>query len=129
LHRLQRTLAVVFAVAWAAACDPDALLGPDAPQGIEGIALRGPVCPVVSDDSKCADQPHQAWIVIEDASGRRIVRLQTGEDGRFRVGLAAAAYRIVPESGDPFPVGSDQIVEVEPGEFTQIIVSFDTGIR
>ena len=103
------------------ACDAGVLLGPEAAQGIEGIALRGPVCPVVSEDADCADRPHQAWITVEDASGRRIVRIRSDEEGRFRVGLVPGAYRLVPES--------DQDVEVEPGVFTQVSLSFDTGIR
>lgn len=118
-----------FAVALVLACDPGALLGPDAPQGVDGVALRGPVCPVQSEDEACADQPHQAWIEIEDDDGRRVARVRTDEDGRFRVGLVVGRYTLVPESGDPFPVASPQDVEVVAGQYTEVTVLFDTGIR
>lgn len=127
--RLARALTGCLVLASTWTCDPGALLGTDAAQGIEGVALRGPICPVATDEPDCADRPHQAWMVVQDGVGRRVVRFRTGEDGRFRVGLAPGAYRLVPESGDPFPVASDQEVEVRAGAFTQVVVSFDTGIR
>ena len=111
------------------ACDPGALLGPDAPQGIAGVAMRGPICPVATQGAECADRPHQAWIDIRDAAARRVARVRTDEEGRFRVGLVPGRYRLVPESGDPFPVASEQDVDVAAGVFTEVIVSFDTGIR
>lgn len=130
MSRAFRMLAGTLVAASSWACDPGVLLGPDAAQGVEGVALRGPVCPVVMEGSDCADQPYQAWIAIEDAaSGRVIARVRTDEEGRFRVGLVPGAYRLVPESGDPFPVASAQDVEVESGVFTRVTVSFDTGIR
>ncbi len=129
MFRAACKLAGLLLVASSWACDAGGLLGPDAQQGVEGMALRGPVCPVVSEDADCADQPHEAWMVIEDASGRGIARFRTDEEGRFRVGLVPGTYRLVPESGDPFPVASEQDVEVESGAFTQITVFFDTGIR
>lgn len=116
-------------VALALACDPGALLGPGAEQGIAGVALRGPVCPVVVDDEACADQPHQAWIDLRDETGRRITRVRTDADGRFRVGLVPGRYLLLPESGDPFPHASARAVEVEQGVFTDVTIHFDTGIR
>lgn len=111
------------------ACDPGALLGPEAPQGIEGVALRGPVCPVETQDPACDDRPHRAWIQVVDGGGRRVTRIRTDEEGRFRVGLVAGRYTMVPESGDPFPVASPQDVVVMAGSYTEVTLLFDTGIR
>ena len=48
-HHLWRgILAVAGALIGLTACDPSDLLGPDAAQGIEGVALLGPQCPVQS---------------------------------------------------------------------------------
>lgn len=124
-----RSIIVGLTVALTLACDPGALLGPDAPQGIDGVALRGPVCPVVTQDEACEDQPHQAWIQILDGDGRRVARIRTDQEGRFRVGLVPGSYTLVPESGDPFPVASPQDVVVTAGVFTDVVVHFDTGIR
>jgi len=112
-----------------AGCGQGLLLGPDADQGIDGIALLGPICPVQSVDDPCPDRPYQAWIWVRSAIGAPLTRVHTGEDGRFRVGLAPGRYILDPEGGDPFPSASVQEVEVVAGVYTEVVVSFDTGIR
>lgn len=111
------------------ACEAAELLGPDAAQGISGIALLGPQCPVQTDQDPCPDQPHRAWITVRRAAGDAITRVRSNEDGRFRVGLQPGQYVLDPDQGDPFPIATEQTVEVEEGAFTEVIVHFDTGIR
>jgi hypothetical protein len=111
------------------ACNSADLLGPGALHGIEGIALRGPTCPVHMPGDACADRPHQARIEIRSFGGGSVTSVRSGEDGRFRVGLRPGRYILVPESGDPFPNASEQEVVVMAGVYTQVTVSFDTGIR
>ncbi len=128
LKKLGRVgLALVLLIV--SACDPSELLGPDAAQGIDGIALLGPRCPVQSEQNPCPDTPYDARITIRTASGDFITRIRTGEDGRFRVGLAPGGYVLEPEEGDPFPAATAQDVEVTEGHYTEVVVSFDTGIR
>lgn len=38
-------------------------------------------------------------------------------------------YVLDPESGNPFPIASEQEVQVDEGVYTELIVNFDTGIR
>jgi hypothetical protein len=45
------------------------------------------------------------------------------------VGLRPGRYMLVPESGDSFPRASEQEVVVAVGVYTEVTVSFDTGIR
>ncbi len=113
------------------ACGESSLLGPDAPQGIDGVALLGPLCPVEREDEPCPDRPLQdATIrVRRQSSGGTFATLSTDADGRFRVGLEPGDYTLVPEPGDPFPVASEQDVTVAPGVWIEVTVSFDTGIR
>jgi hypothetical protein len=127
---LARLSGLSLALATLAGCDaPSALLGPDAPQGIEGQALLGPMCPVVQVDNPCPDQPYAAWIDVLDRNGRPATRLRADQEGRFRVGLEPGAYVLHPESGDPLPRAGDQEVEVPVGKYVTVTVSFDTGIR
>ena len=111
------------------ACGTDDLLGPDAAQGIEGIVLLGPQCPVQTLEDLCPDLPYEAWIDVRRASGGSVTRIRSGEDGRFRVGLRPGLYILDPESGNPFPIASELEVQVEEGVYADGIVSFDTGIR
>ena len=110
-------------------CGSDLLLGPDAAQGIDAIALLGPNCPVFSEADPCPDTPFQAWIDILDNRGDMVARVRTDETGRFHLGLKPGQYRVVGESGDPFPSGGEEDVAVTAGMWTSVTVHFDTGIR
>jgi hypothetical protein len=105
------------------------LLGPDAAQGIEGIVLLGPQCPVQSLENPCPDLPYEAWIEVRTASGGSVTRIRSGEDGQFRIGLRPGRYTLDPKSGSPFPIASEQEVQVNEGVYAEVVVSFDTGIR
>lgn len=121
---------IVLGLAALVACrSASRLLGPDAPQGVAGQVLLGPMCPVQQADDSCPDQPYQAWIDVLDQAGGTVTRVQSGTDGGFRVGLAPGSYVLHPESGNPLPRAADQDVEVVSGRYTTVTVSFDTGIR
>ena len=111
------------------ACGPSDLLGPQAAQGIDGLVLLGPMCPVQTQDDPCPDTPYEAWIDVRTAGGVLVTRVRSDEEGHFRVGLRPGTYMLDPESGSPFPTAGEQTVEVEEGVYTEVVVSFDTGIR
>ncbi len=110
-------------------CSPSELLGPEAPQGIAGLVLIGPQCPVPTQANPCPDLPYAAAIEVRTRSGSSVTLVRSDPDGRFRVGLRAGDYTLHPESGNPFPVASPLDVTVEDGAYTQVTVQFDTGIR
>ena len=99
--------------------------------GITGKALIGPMCPVMIEGQDCPDQPYQATITINSLEGRQIVRFQTDEQGNFHIPVAPGEYILHPETpeGMPYPFADDQSFVVLPGEFTRIIVLYDSGIR
>ena len=80
------------------------------------------------NDPACEPRPHQAEVVVLSGS-RFVTSFRTGADGRFRVGLPPGLYLLVPESGNPFPVAAEEEVEVVPEIYTEVTLSFDTGIR
>ena len=116
-------------LATTSACGSDDLLGPDAPQGIEGMVLIGPQCPVQSLEDPCPDLPYGTSIEVRVRGGGSVTHVRSGEDGTFRVGLRPGIYTLRPQSGDPFPVAQSQDVEVTRGEYIQVTISYDTGIR
>ncbi len=109
-----------------AACAP-----PPTPtdSGIEGQVLIGPMCPVVQEGGECPDQPYQTTLTVLSPNGRMIVQIQTDEQGRFKIPLAAGEYILHPESPNVLPFASDQTFVVEVGKFTQVVVNYDSGIR
>ena len=128
MNRTRAWASLALLLMLASGCETQ-LFDPSLPQGIEGIALLGPQCPVQSQANPCPDLPHQAWIDVLDEGRDLVVRVRSGEDGAFRAGLLPGSYVLRPEAGNPFPTASEQPVLVEGGAYTQVVVGFDTGIR
>jgi hypothetical protein len=104
--------------------------GPNAQSGIAGTVLIGPMCPVMTQDDPCPDPPYAATLMIRDALGHELCTTQSGADGLFRVGLPPGSYEVVPVSGAAgLPYASPQPVTVEPGRCTEVLISYDSGIR
>lgn len=109
-----------------------AWIPPDLDSGISGVVLAGPTCPVESPDNpECDDQPYAASIVVKSADGLfTVTRFTAGDDGRFRVPLFPDTYLLDPQPGaSGFPVSSPQTIVVQSGAFTDLTISYDTGIR
>ena len=99
--------------------------------GIVGQVVIGPTCPVETPDMDCADKPYQATLTVLTLSGQRVTRFTTEADGTFRVNLAPGDYSLHPESPDDMglPYGVEQNFTVEEGQFTELLVMYDSGIR
>jgi hypothetical protein len=97
--------------------------------GVEGQVLLGPMCPVVQPGQECPDQPYQATLTVKTSSGVQIVQLQTDAQGRFQVPLVPGEYVLHPESPNGIPFAGDQTFSVQTGQFTQLTVNYDSGIR
>jgi len=124
---MRPTLALVFAMALAA-CMPFAAPTPT-DSGIEGQVLIGPMCPVVREDEPCPDQPYQATLTIYNLAGRKVLQFTTDESGQFKIPLAPGQYVLHPESSNTLPYAEEQSFEVLAGQFTRIMVYYDSGIR
>jgi hypothetical protein len=104
---------------------------PTASNGIEGHVTKGPMCPgpIRIGDTKCQDQPYQTYITILDANNSQITQFQTDTMGYFKIPLEPGTYTLHPESGNRLPSATDQSVVVIDGQFTEVMIRFDTGIR
>jgi len=109
-----------------------AFIPPDLDSGIAGVVLAGPTCPVETPDNpECDDQPYAATVVVKTADGRfTVTRFTAGSDGRFRVPLFPGRYLLDPLPGaGGLPVSNPQTVMVQPDAYTDVTISYDTGIR
>jgi hypothetical protein len=59
----------------------------------------------------------------------QVNQIQTDINGYFKIQLAPGTYLLHPESGKPLPQASDQIVKVNPGQYTAVTIVDDTGLR
>ncbi|MGH7480876.1 MAG: hypothetical protein ACRELV_01875 [Longimicrobiales bacterium] len=126
LRSWPRLLACAFALAGCTQA-----ISPPADTGIDGLVTLGPLCPVVTAEKPCPDRPYAAPIRIETSGGDLVTTLESDEAGRFSVPLHAGVYRLVPLSPTPgtLPYAAEQVVTVEAGRYTQVHISYDTGIR
>jgi hypothetical protein len=86
------------------------------------------MCPVERADSPCPDRPYEARITIWRGNTME-AETRSGADGRFLVLVPAGEYRVVGESGDTFPRGTEATVTVVEGQFSAVELRFDSGIR
>lgn len=102
-----------------------------ADSGIVGTVMIGPSCPVEMPGLDCADRPYQATITLLTLSGDKVARFTTDENGQFRVNLAPGEYILHPESPEDMglPYSAEQTFTVVEGEFAELLVTYDSGIR
>ncbi|CAN5814983.1 hypothetical protein BH24CHL6_BH24CHL6_03240 [soil metagenome] len=106
---------------------------PAPPSGISGMVVLGPTCPTGSapgahDPVPCLT-PYSASLVILNGENDVVARLVSAADGSFRADLPPGDYVIAPQGGDPFPVAQPIPVRVTAGEYFEVEINFDTGIR
>lgn len=101
--------------------------------GIRGQIFIGPTCPgpVPSDTSttSCQDRPFQATISILTPSRVLVASTTSDINGYFEVYLNPGEYILSPQSAGRFPYASEQVVYVTKGEFTKVVIVYDSGIR
>lgn len=127
-------VAVLVALAAGVAAALAILPANEAPSdsGVNGLVLLGPIEPVEQVGDPPNERPYEASLRIARAgSDDTVAKVRSGADGRFRVNLAPGDYTIVPEAvGDSLlPYAAPVDVTVAPHRFTDVTISFDSGIR
>jgi hypothetical protein len=106
---------------------------PKADSGIEGVALVGPVFPVERPGVPNTKPLVGAVISVKTADGSaEVTRVVADGTGRFHIRLAPGRYLIVPlppQPGQFLPRGTPQTIDVQAGDYTDVTVSYDSGIR
>jgi hypothetical protein len=135
-RRAVLTLALLLAAFAIAACDDIGLPGetPSSPSGIRGTVVLGPTCPTGSspgaDDPVPCLTPYAANLVVLDSENAVVARVTSGNDGRFSVDLDPGDYVVTPATGtDSYPIANPVSVVVGPGQYAEVEINYDTGIR
>jgi hypothetical protein len=101
----------------------------DGTSGIRGQVLAGPQCPVEVQGSPCPDLPYEGTVIATDTQSGDEFTVETDPQGRFELSLEPGTYEVSIVSESSPPSAKPQSVTVDPGSFTEIVVSVDTGIR
>lgn len=103
------------------------------PSGIRGMVILGPTCPTGNEPGGNEPVPclttYAAQLVIVDGDNVVVTRTSSGADGRFEVQLPPGEYVVTPAPGDPYPIAQPIPVSVGAGEFVEVEINYDTGIR
>lgn len=105
---------------------------PVAESGIQGIVTIGPTCPVekLPPDPNCADKPYKANLEVSTKDGKLVKRFSSGDDGKFKVSLLTGEYVVKNDSSSSIlPRMAPMNVIIKSGQFTEVNISFDSGIR
>jgi len=100
--------------------------------GIYGKVTLGPLNPVVREgDESTNEKPYQATIIVKDKNGsHEVKRFSSGENGEFKVYLTPGTYLLDPLSKNSMPpTGKPETVTVKLNEFTEVNITYDSGIR
>ena len=99
--------------------------------GIIGTITLGPMCPVQQDNQPCPDNPYKASLTLIDQNGNKVLTIESDATGNFQADVAPGTYTLRPEPPQQglFPIAADQTVIVVAGQYTQVQVVYDTGIR
>lgn len=99
-------------------------------QGISGMVLLGPHCPVVQEGEECADTLFETQLVVMNVDGTRVIEeFSSDANGEFEVLLPVGEYVIRSPGNISLPYCDSGPVAVSEGTMTEIVVYCDTGIR
>jgi hypothetical protein len=97
---------------------------------IRGAVVRGPTCPVETDESPCPDLPAAGVEVQALSDGEVAARATTDAEGRFSMEVDPGTYLVrAREADDVGMLARPSVVTVGEGEVVEVTVLIDTGIR
>jgi hypothetical protein len=96
--------------------------------GIEGRIILRPISPI-EQPGMANYRPYQATVSVTDQRGQTVTQFQSDLNGRFRLPLEPGTYTLRPESPGPLPYATDQDVTVSEGQYTEVLIVYDSGIR
>ncbi len=99
--------------------------------GVEGQVWLGPTCTAEQSGAGCSNQPYEAQLTVTNLEGQIVAQGSSDADGVFHIPLAPGAYVLVPGSVGPEipPFAKPIPFNVQAGTFTQLTVTYDSGIR
>jgi len=129
--RFLRAAALAMAAIVAVACGSDATAPNAGGQGIRGVVLLGPTCPVETEASPCPDRPMTGVTIRVLQDGTLDATATSDTSGRFEVRVQPGEYTLeaVVPPGWPGMFAKPIRVTVSPGAFVAVKVLIDSGIR
>jgi hypothetical protein len=74
-------------------------------------------------------RPYQATIAVLSQRGKTVAKFESDVNGRFQVPLEPGEYILHPEPSGSLPYAMEQPVTVFKDQFTEVSITYDSGIR
>ncbi len=97
--------------------------------GFRLTATMGPTCPGPERPGQVCTKPYEGLFVVMDSSGAEVASITTDQNGKATIDLPPGAYTITPKIEGRFPSGAPTTVTVLSGQYVEVGVELDTGIR
>ena len=102
---------------------------PFAASGVHLTATIGPTCPGPVRPGQVCTRPYEGLFVVTDKAGAEVARAGTNQNGLVTIDLPPGDYIITPNIEGRFPLGAPATVTVTPGQFAEVSIGLDSGIR
>ena len=97
--------------------------------GIHLTATIGPTCPGPERPGQVCTQPYQGLFVVTSNTGAEVTRATTDQDGKATIDLPPGNYTITPKVEGRLPSGAPTAVTVLSGQYVEVSIELDSGIR
>ena len=111
----------------------EALPGPArttfAASGIHLTATVGPTCPGPERPGQVCTRPYEGLFVVTDSTGAEVARASTNQNGKATIDLPPGIYTVRPKVDGKFPSATLTTVTVLSGQYAEVSIGLDSGIR
>ena len=102
---------------------------PIAASGIHLTAAISPTCPGPERPGQVCTQPYQGLFVVTDDDGVEAARAATDQNGQATIDLPPGNYTITPKIEGKWPSGAPATVTVPAGQYVEVSIELDSGMR
>jgi hypothetical protein len=97
--------------------------------GLRLTATMGPTCPGPERPGQVCTKPYEGLFVVTDNSNAEVASATTDQNGQATIDLPPGVYTLTPKTEGRFPAGTPTTVTVLSGQYAEVNVELDTGIR
>jgi hypothetical protein len=88
-----------------------------------------PTCPGPERPGQICTQPYQGLFIVTNNAGAEAARATTDQDGKATIDLPPGNYTITPKVEGRFPSGAPAAVTVLSGQYVEVSIELDSGLR
>lgn len=97
--------------------------------GVHLAATISPTCPGPERPGQVCTQPYPGLFVVMDNTEVEVARVTTDQNGQASIDLPPGTYTIMPKVEGHWPSGGPAVVTVPDGQYVEVTIELDSGMR